>query len=113
MRERRAADLLPVDGQAPRDAARLVAPAVEATLRAPELAEADAAAAQLARHLAKTMDEASDPAWAARWLGPNLLATLESLGATPVARARLKPKLADRPPSQLDKLRAARPRDPA
>ena len=49
-----------------------------------------------------------DPAWAARWLGPYLLATLESLGATPAARAKLRNDPALQPPGRLDQLRMAR-----
>ena len=86
LRERRAAALLPIDGQAPRNAADLLAPAVEATLQALELGPADAAAAQLARRYARAIDQARDPAWAARWLAPPLLDALVQLGATPAAR---------------------------
>jgi hypothetical protein len=47
-------------------------------------------------------------------LGPKLLAVLESLGATPAARARLKGgKIPDAPESKLDKLRKARSSRPA
>ena len=63
---------------------------------------------QPVRRRAKTMDEARDPAWAARWLGPNLLATLESLGATPTARAKLRNDPGLQPPGRLDQLRMAR-----
>jgi hypothetical protein len=105
LRERRAVALLPVDGAPLRSSDELLAPAVEAALQALELGEADAAAAQLARRYAKVLDEARDPAWSARWIGPLLLDCLVQLGATPASR---KPKPADRPPSQLDQLRAAR-----
>lgn len=47
-------------------------------------------------------------------LGPKLLAVLESLGATPAARARLKGgKIPDAPENQLGKLRKARSSRPA
>ena len=110
LRERRAAGLLPVDGQAPRPPDELLAPAVGETLAALELTEADAAAAQLARQLARVMDEARDQAWAARWLGPNLAAALDQLGATPAARARMAKSRPQQPagPSRLQALRAAR-----
>lgn len=107
MRERRAAGLLPVDGQPPRDPDELLLPAVEETLTALKLGESDAAAAQLARQYARIIDEASDPAWSARWLSPLLLDCLVQLGATPASRPKQAPQ---REPSQLDKLRAARQR---
>lgn len=107
LRARRAAGLAPpVDGPVLRDPADLLAPAVEATLGALDLAEADAAAAQLARRYAATIDEARDQAWAIRWIAPGLLATLEQLRATPASRAAAKPVKAE--PGPLDRLRAAR-----
>jgi hypothetical protein len=105
MRERRAAGLLPVEGQAPRDPDELLLPAVEETLTALELSESDSAAAQMARRYAAVIDAASDPAWAARWLSPLLLDCLIQLGATPASRPKKEPQ---RAPSQLDRLRAAR-----
>jgi hypothetical protein len=105
MRERRAAGLLPIDGQAPRNPDELLLPAVEETLTALELGESDAAAAQLARRYAAIIDQASDPAWAARWLSPLLLDCLVQLGATPASRPKQEPQ---RAPSQLDRLRQAR-----
>jgi hypothetical protein len=106
LRERRAAALLPVDGQGPRDPAELLLPAVEETLAALELGERDAAAAQLARQYARVIDEASDAAWAMRWLGPLLLASLESLRATPMSRPAVKPAASG--PNWLQQQRAAR-----
>ena len=92
-----------------RPADELLGPAVEETLAALELGESDGAAAQLARQLARTIDQCRDQSWGYRWLGPYLLAVLEQLGATPAARARLKGgKPGERAPSQLDRLRAAR-----
>ncbi len=107
LRERRAAGLLPIDGEPPRPADELLLPAVEETLGALELTEADQAAAQIARRYAKVIDEARDPAYAYRWLGPLLLASLEALRATPMSRPAVKPGPAG--PSRLDQLRAARP----
>lgn len=106
LRERRAAGLLPVEGQEPRPGDELLAPAVEETLAALELGEADAAAAQIARRYAKVIDEARDPAWSARWIGPLLLQALQELRATPASRPAVKPGPGR--PTQLDKLRAAR-----
>lgn len=89
-------------------------PAVEETITAlqPALAPEDAAAVALARRYAALIDSMSEPklrSWAMRWIAPLLLTTLESLGATPTARARLKGgKVADAAPSALEKLRQAR-----
>lgn len=109
MRARRARGVLPPeDGPAPRDPDDLVLPAVEESIGALGLADEDAAAAQLARGYARILDTARDPVWAMRWYGPELLKALEALGATPLARARLK-RSPDKPgPSRLDALRAAR-----
>jgi hypothetical protein len=106
LRERRAAGLLPVDGEPPRPEDERLLPAVEETLAALELGEGDRAAAQLARRYAQVIDEARDQAWAYRWIGPLLLSSLEALRATPMSRREAKP--VDRQPSQLDRLRAAR-----
>jgi hypothetical protein len=88
LRQRRAAGLAPADGREPRDPDELIAPAIEETIGALKLGPADAGAAQLARRYAEAMDEAADPAWAARWIGPLLLSALTELRATPAARAR-------------------------
>jgi len=106
MRERQAAGLLPVDGQAPRDPDELVGPAVEETLAALGLGERDAAAAQLARRYASPIDTCRDAAWGYRWLGPLLLACLTELQATPASRKAAKP--GPQGPSRLEQLRAAR-----
>lgn len=109
LRERRAAGLIPVDGQGPRDADELLAPAVEETIQALELGDGDQAAAQLARRYAKVIDEASNPAYAMRWIAPLLLSALTELQATPAARARAPARKPQRSaPSRLDQLRAAR-----
>lgn len=109
MRARRAAGLLPPeDGPVLRDADDLLAPTMETTLAALGLADTDAAVAQLARRYAQAMDDARDPAWAARWLGPELQRCLEALGATPMARARLRKPDTPRGTPRLDALRQAR-----
>ncbi len=125
------------------DAADLLAPAVDEALGALVLAREDHAAAQLARAYARQLDEVLRAEFLARQaleqtedpmarayiqelaakvaakelfdrLGPKLLAVLESLGATPWARARLKGgKIPDAPESKLDKLRKARSSRPA
>lgn len=72
----------------------------------------DAGAIELARKYAHAIDTAKDErakASAMRWIAPQLLNVLESLGATPAARARMKGgKPADAGPSALDELRAKR-----
>lgn len=125
------------------DAADLLAPAVDEALGALVLGREDQAAAQLARAYARQIDEALRAEFLARQaleltedpmtrayiqelaakvtakelfdrLGPKLLAVLESLGATPWARARLKGgKIPDAPESNLAKLRKARSSRPA
>ena len=81
-----------------RDAADLLAPAVEVTLTALKLGERDAAAAQLARTLATAIDEAQNPAAAVIKLGPLLLKVLVVLHATPAARRGVKATAAARGP---------------
>jgi hypothetical protein len=125
-----------------RDAAELVAPAVEAALGALTLADEDQAAAALARQYARAIDEAmraemlacraleetpADDVMSRAYiaelaakletkelldrLGPKLLQVLESLGATPAARGRLKGGgSTNAAPSQLERLRQARGR---
>lgn len=102
----------------PCDAGELITPALLRTLAALDLKPGDDAAAQLARLYALRIDQATvtgDPkiaAWAARWIGPELLKALEQLGATPAARAALTRKGGppERGESQLDKLRKAKAR---
>ena len=74
MRARRAA-ALEADPDAPRlrDADELLAPAVAETIAALGLDGQDAAVARLAERYAAVLDGARDPAWAARWIGPELL----------------------------------------
>jgi len=102
-----------------RDASELLYPAVCETIAVLKLDPdgADAAAAKLAQRYARLIDEASyaKQAGVLRWLGPELLKVLESLGATPAARAALKSGK-DKPPAQetqLDRLRNARTRKQA
>jgi hypothetical protein len=106
LRERRAAALVPIDGQAPRPADELLLPAVNESLNAAGLDDSGAGAAALARQYARVIDRASDQRWALRWIGPLLLESLKSLHLTPATRAAARP--ADRPPSRLDALREAR-----
>ena len=107
LRERRA-KAIEADTARLRDTGELLAPAVAETLAALDLKSEDAAAAHLALRYAQIIDECRDPAWGLRWVGPHMLAALESLGATPVSRAKLKK---DPPPhvsSRLDELRMRR-----
>jgi hypothetical protein len=75
LRERRAAALIPVDGPAPLPVEDQLLPAVEESIAVLELGEDGQAAAQLGRY-AKVIDEAQDPAWSLRWIGPLLLDAL-------------------------------------
>lgn len=102
-----------------RDASELLFPAVSATLASLGIDTADggkdAAAAKLALQYARQIDgtpPGEKYAWALRWLGPELHKVLESLGATPAARAAMKrgktTATDDAKPSGLRKLREAR-----
>src|SRR5258707_14816301 len=73
-----------------RDAGELLGPAVAGAVAALTLAPADGAAVKLAQRYAAAIDDADNRAEALERLGPRLLAALESLGATPAARAKLK-----------------------
>jgi hypothetical protein len=107
MRERRAAGLLPADGEPPRPRDELLLPSVRETLDALALGERDQGAARLALAYARTIDQASNQAWALRWIGPHLLDILTSLHATPASRPAQKPA-GPSAPSQLDRLREKR-----
>lgn len=103
-----------------RDASELLYPAVCETIAALGLGSEDAAAVKLARQYARTIDEQPPGklyAGAIRWLGPELHRILESLGATPAARAAIKRgERKDQPAAQvskLDKFRAASLHKPA
>jgi hypothetical protein len=98
-----------------RDASELLYPAVCETIASLELDSKDAAAVKLARQYARTIDEQPPGklyAGTIRWLGPELQKILESLGATPAARAAIKRgEGKDKPAAQvskLDQLRQAR-----
>jgi hypothetical protein len=95
-----------------RDASELLYPAVCATLASLGIdtrdGTQDAAAAKLAQQYARTIDDAPDGkayASAIRWIGPELLKVLESLGATPAARAAISKGAAkDTGPARENKL---------
>ena len=106
LRARRAATLIPVDGQAPLPEADQLAPAVAETLAALDLGPEHAGAVQLARRYAAVIDQAADPAWAMRWVAPELLKVLEQLQATPMSRPKAPP--GPQGSSRLDQLRASR-----
>jgi hypothetical protein len=98
-----------------RDASELLYPAVCETIASLGLGSEDAAAVKLAKQYARTIDEQPPGklyAGTIRWLGPELHRILESLGATPAARAAIKRgEGKDKPPAQvskLDQLRQAR-----
>ena len=95
-----------------RDASELLWPAVAETLASLDLKPEDAAAAKLARRYARLIDQTPDPKQASvMWhLGAELHRVLESLGATPQARAALTKgtKPAENKPNGLAKLRAAK-----
>jgi hypothetical protein len=104
-----------------RDASELLYPAVCQAVSVLDLdGDKDAAAVKLAKQYARTIDEAppgKEYYTRLRWLGPELLKLLESLGATPAARAAIKRGQApDKPAatvSKLDRLRAASIHKPA
>ena len=105
-----------------RDADELILPDVKRSLAKLDLAAVDDGAVKLALRYAALIDDLSgredEPqlrGWALRWIGPLLLAALESLGATPAARARVKggaPANAGAP-TKLERLRAARDNEAA
>jgi hypothetical protein len=107
-----------------RDVSQLLYPAVQEAIAELGLLGSDAAAKKLAQQYARVIDSqnghcrgcddddcprSQTSASAMRWLGPLLLQALESLGATPAARAAMtkgrKPEEAK--PSGLAKLRGA------
>jgi len=106
-RERKAAGLIPVDGEPPLPVEEQLLPAVRETIGALTLEDSDQAAAALALQFARTIDRARDQAWALRWIGPLLLASLEGLQATPASRPATA-KIAPTGPNQLDRLRQSR-----
>lgn len=96
-----------------REVDQLLYPAVCETIAALGLDSKDAAEVKLAKQYARTIDEQPPGklyAAAIRWLGPELHKVLETLGASPAARAAMKTgsKPADAKPNGLAELRAAR-----
>jgi hypothetical protein len=92
-----------------RSADDLIAPAVTQTIQMLPLAPEDHAAAALAQRYAAAIDSSDDPAGALEQLGPRLLAVLESLGASPKARAQITKGNTTGGQGKLAALRAARP----
>ncbi len=92
-----------------RSADTLIAPAVAETIKQLTLGPEDAAAVRLAERYAAAIDAApaTEQQETLDKLGPKLLAALESLGATPKARAALKTQPAGTG-GRLEALRAAR-----
>jgi len=107
LRERRAAAIEPGGSPGLRDAADLLAPAVEETVAALEPGGKDAGAVQLARRYAAVIDGAESPGAALRAFGPLLLKVLGQMGGTPAARAGKAARSARAAPSRLQQLRAA------
>lgn len=108
MRARRSAAIEAAPDGEPRDPAELLAPSVEQTLAALELDDKDAAAAQLTAIYARVIDDARDPAWAARWIGPLLLQALAEIHATPASRKAGQVKeTTKRGPTRVAQLRQA------
>lgn len=98
-----------------RDVSDLLWPAVSETLASLELGSEDAAAKKCAQRLAQNIDAMTDQVYAMRWLIPELLKTLDALGATPDARARITriaktggDNAAKAEPSWLDQQRQSR-----
>jgi hypothetical protein len=95
-----------------RSADGLVSPAVAEAIQALPLAPEDAGAMQVARNLAQAIDDAipEERVDVLARLAPKLLDALESLGATPRARAAIKKGAGgERKSGALSTLRAARP----
>jgi hypothetical protein len=104
------------------DADELLLPAVREAIAALNLAEEDAGTVKLAEQYARAIDGAGrhcggcddadckreSNSWAMRWIAPLLLDALESLGATPLARSRLKKGAPPAGPNRLQALRDAR-----
>ena len=109
LRERRARSIEAGERLPVRDADELLVPAVQETVAALQLGPEFDAAAAVALRYAQAIDEAKDPAWGLRWIGPLLLASLEALGGTPRARAQMKPTARPGPqrPNRVAELRAA------
>lgn len=97
-----------------RDASELLWPAVAETIASLDLKSEDAAAVKLAQRYARVIDQTPDAKQPSimRWLGPELHRLLESLGATPAARAAMTKggKTGNAPEDPLEALRKARGR---
>ena len=98
-----------------RDASELLYPSIYAAIMSLDIDREgkDGGAAKLALRYARLIDEASEAKQAnvLRWLGPELLKVLESLGATPAARAAItgrKGGPAKEPPDVLVGLKSRR-----
>lgn len=91
------------------DADDLLLPAVRASIAALDLTGADTAAATLAERYAAVIDASlgnrKDAFWTVRSIGPLLNAVLNDLGATPLARDRIRDV---RPPGGANRLTALR-----
>jgi hypothetical protein len=112
LRERRAAGLIPVDGPLPLAEEDRLVPAVEESVAALGLGGEHAAAVQLARRYAEVIDQAENPVYALRWVGPLLLRVLTELQATPASRVGVRKPVPERP-NQVQRLRAAHAQHPA
>jgi hypothetical protein len=109
MRERRRLALQPPEDEPPqRDPGELLLPAVRESVADLGLDESAAGAVRIAEAQARIIDRARDQAWALRWHGPLLMQALNDLGATPLARARMRKPVPPRGPNRLDQLRQAR-----
>lgn len=99
------------DARRLRPAENTMAGAVAGALDSLALSGEDQAAARLARHYAECIDAAEEfdqRQLALAKLGPALLSVLESLGATPAARARVAKGVPSRAESRLNLIREAR-----
>jgi hypothetical protein len=81
--------------------------AVESSIAALQLRPADMGLAHLAVTYARTIDQAQDPAAAARHVGPLLQRALESLGATPSTRHAAPKPAAPQRPNPIREMRKA------
>lgn len=90
------------------EASRLLEPAAAEAIGQLDLKPCDVAAARLAVSYARAIDELAAAPEALDKLGPKLLAVLESLGATPVARRKVMDGKAPGAPNRVRALRAAK-----
>jgi hypothetical protein len=85
-----------------------LAGAVAVSLAGMTLSPEDQGVRRLAEQYALQIDQAEDRARALEVLGPKLLAALDALQATPLARARVSKGVTPSGPSPLDRIREAR-----